>query len=70
MTFTIEILDEHVLNLFKALEEMQVIRISPQRTKTGTKTPQKKEFKATKLDTRGFKFNQEEANESIKYLPL
>ena len=59
MTFTVEVLDNHALNVLLELEQMHVIRLSRQQTKS----VKKKEFKATQLDTRGFKFNREEANE-------
>jgi hypothetical protein len=63
MTITVEILDNHALNVLRELEQMRVIRLLPQQTKSVTVTRKKKEFKATRLDTRGFKFNREEANE-------
>ena len=63
MTFTVEILDNHALNVLRELEQMHVIRLSRQQVKSSVTTTGKKEFKATRLDTRGFKFNREEANE-------
>lgn len=63
MIFTVEILDNHALNVLRELEQMRVIRLSRQQEKPVIKTAKKKEFKATRLDTRGFKFNREEANE-------
>ncbi len=63
MTYTIEILDKHALILLRELEQMHVIRISPQQEKKESKASPKKEFKATKIDTRSFNFNREEANE-------
>ena len=63
MTYTVEILDDHALNLLRELEQMKVIRLSAQNKKEQKSTARKKEFKAIGLDTRGFKFNREEANE-------
>lgn len=63
MTFTVEILDNHALNVLRELEQMHVIRLLHQQAKPPATTAKKKEFKATRLDTRGFKFNREEANE-------
>ncbi len=65
MTFTVEILNEHALNLLRELEEMRVIRLFYQRDQNAATTNggKKKEFKAIRLDTRGLKFNREEANE-------
>lgn len=63
MTYTVEILDSHALNLLRELEQMKVIRLSSQNKKEQKLTARKKEFKTIHLDTRGFKFNREEANE-------
>lgn len=63
MTFTVEILDNHALNVLRELEQMRVIRLSRQQTKPFATTAQTKEFKATQIDTRDFKFNRDEANE-------
>ena len=63
MTVTVEILDKHALNLLKELEQMQVIRLLQQTVKSTTSNIKKKEFKATRLDTTGFKFDRDEANE-------
>ena len=63
MTFTVEILDSHALNVLRELEKMHVIRLSRQQVKPSVTAAGKKEFNATRIDTRGFKFNREEANE-------
>jgi hypothetical protein len=63
MTITIEIIDNHALNLLKELEKLKIIRLIKQGDKEIAVAVQKKEFKAIQLDTRGFKFNREEANE-------
>lgn len=63
MTFTVEILDNHALNVLRELERMRVIRLSRQQTKPSATTAGKKVFNATRIDTRGFKFDREKANE-------
>lgn len=63
MTFTVEILNQHALNVLRELEQMRVIRLLRQQKTPAVAAPGKKEFKATRLDTLGFKFNREEANE-------
>ncbi len=62
MIFTIEIFDSKVLNILRELEQMRTIRLTPQ-GKQSVVGIKKKEFKAISLDTRGFKFNRDEANE-------
>lgn len=62
MTFTVEILDNHAQNVLRELEQMRVIRLSRQQAKPAVTATKKKEFKTTRLDTRGFKFNREEAS--------
>lgn len=62
MIYTIEIFDSKVLNILRELEQMRTIRLIPQ-TKPAISIAKKKEFNAIRLDTRGFKFNREEANE-------
>ena len=66
MRLTIEIMDFKVFNLLKELEKLRLLRLVEQTT-NGTIPDQKpilkKEFKAIHLDTIGFKFNREEANE-------
>lgn len=63
MTITIEVFDNHALNLLKELEELKIIRLVSRSDKKQKVVVKKKEFKAVKLDTREFKFNREEANE-------
>jgi hypothetical protein len=60
MTVTIEILNDTALGFLKNLEQLQVIRMIKPESKKLTK---KKKFVATSIDTRGFKFNRDEANE-------
>jgi len=63
MTLTVEILNHHALMLLRQLEQMKAIRLVPYRGNGKVSVAPKKEFKAIRLDTRGFKFNREEANE-------
>jgi hypothetical protein len=64
MIYTVELLDNHALNLLRELEHLKIIRLLPAKEKKAEQDkPVLKEFKATRLDTRGFKFNREEANE-------
>jgi hypothetical protein len=64
MTITIEVFDLHALNLLRELEQLKVIRFVPVAADE-SKQPmlEQKKFTAISLDTRGFKFNREEANE-------
>ena len=64
MTVTIEVFDLHALNLLRELEQLKVIRFVPIiEEEPKQPMPEQKKFTAIRLDTRGFKFNREEANE-------
>lgn len=64
MTVTIEVFDLHALNLLRELEQLKVIRFVPiAEEEPKLPMPEQKKFTAIRLDTRGFKFNREEANE-------
>ncbi|AEE52816.1 hypothetical protein [Haliscomenobacter hydrossis] len=64
MTVTIEVFDLHALNLLRELEQLKVIRFVPiTEDEPKRLVPEQKKFTAIRLDTRGFKFNREEANE-------
>jgi len=64
MTVTIEVFDLHTLNLLRELEQLKVIRFVPiVEEEPQQPLPEQKKFTAIRLDTRGFKFNREEANE-------
>jgi hypothetical protein len=64
MTITIEVFDLHALNLLRELEQLKVIRFVPVAADESKQPmPEQKKFTAISLDTRGFKFNREEANE-------
>lgn len=66
MIYTIELLDDKALRLLRDLEQLKLIRLI-RRENAGVSIPSdlkpKKRFNATSLDTRGFKFNREDANE-------
>lgn len=66
MIYTIELLDDKALRLLRDLEQLKLIRLI-RRENAGVPIPSdpkpKKSFNATSLDTRGFKFNREDANE-------
>lgn len=64
MTFTIEILHKQALELLRALESLQLIRLSKEKTTSADReSGPVRRFEAVSLDTRGFRFNREEANE-------
>lgn len=64
MTITIEVFDLHALNLLRELEQLNVIRFVAQpNNETDPNLPEHREFSAISLDTKGYKFNREEANE-------
>jgi hypothetical protein len=65
MTYTIELLNEHALRLLRELESMRIIRfISRESSSIEHKpTPPQKKFNAISIDTLGYNFNREEANE-------
>lgn len=64
MTVTIEVFDLHALNLLRELEQLKVIRFVPiTEEEPKQPMPEQKKFTAIRLDTRGFKFNREEAND-------
>lgn len=62
MIFTVEILNEHALKLLQELEQLKVIRLYRQ-AEDKKESKVKKEFKAITLDTRGYRFDRDEANE-------
>ncbi len=64
MTLVIEILHSRALDLLRALESLQVIRLREEkRLVFDQKNKPVRTFEAISLDTRGFRFNREEANE-------
>lgn len=64
MTITIEVVDKNAVNLLLELEKLKIIRLLPAvpLARKGNWV-HKKEFKAIQIDTKGFKFDREEANE-------
>ncbi|MDX2282844.1 MAG: hypothetical protein NW241_01720 [Bacteroidia bacterium] len=64
MTFTIEILHSRALDLLRALESLHMIRLSSgTASAAGEDGKPARTFEAIALDTRGFRFNREEAHE-------
>lgn len=64
-TVTLDILNDHVLNLLKDLEKMKVIKLKKNDTKkkTDTMSTKKVSFQALSIDTKNFHFDRNEANE-------
>ncbi|UYZ64997.1 hypothetical protein [Hymenobacter weizhouensis] len=66
MTYTVELKNEHALRLLEELEQLGVLTIQThdsQSTEADSRALGTKKFTAVQLDTRGFKFNRDEANE-------
>ncbi|MFN4255224.1 MAG: hypothetical protein ACK4Q5_09485 [Saprospiraceae bacterium] len=67
MTITVELLNEKTLALLRDLEQLSLLRVLS--TNAGSKSKVRpvrraaKKFTAVQLDTHGFKFNRQEANE-------
>lgn len=58
-TYTVQILREEAKNLLDQLQKLEIIRFVENKS---VKSFDKK-FEAFSIDTKGFKFNREEANE-------
>jgi hypothetical protein len=58
-TYTIQLLKEEAKNLLDQLQKLEIIRFVENKS---VKSFDKK-FDAFRIDTKGFKFNREEANE-------
>lgn len=64
MTYTVELKNEHALRLLEELEQLGVLTIQGKQIAAEASTsPGIKTFNAVQLDTRGYKFNRDEANE-------
>ena len=65
MTYLLEIKKEYALPLLEVLQQQEAIllRENPATAAEASKAERKINFDLLKLDTRGFKFNREEANE-------
>lgn len=57
-TLLVEVKDKSAIEVLEALEKTKLIKLTKKKDKKKFKT-----FDRVKLDTRGFKFNREEANE-------
>ena len=62
MTVTIEILHQSALELLRKLESEHKIRMQPSSVPVDTSYPERK-FEAITIDTRGYSFNRQQANE-------
>ena len=66
-TVTVTLKNEHSLRLLQELEKLEVLSINAtsetQPLSTGFRSPAERTFDAIRINTRGFKFNREEANE-------
>lgn len=58
-TYTIQLLKEEAKNILEQLQKLEIIRFIDTKT---VKSFDKK-FDAFRIDTKGYKFNREEANE-------
>lgn len=57
---TVEIIKDEAIKLLEELQRLNIIRVlKPERKRRAGKN----KFQALRLNTRGFKFNREEANE-------
>ena len=64
MTYLLEIKKDYALPLLEVLQQQQAIELHETLTAPETgKAERKIDFSLLQLDTRGFKFNREEANE-------
>ena len=64
MTYLLEIKKDYALPLLEVLQQQQAIELHEATTTAETnKSKRKIDFSLLQLDTRGFKFNREEANE-------
>lgn len=57
-TVIVELKKDHAIDILDALQKMDIIKIV-----TDLKKKSVKSFDAVKLNTKGFKFNRDEANE-------
>lgn len=63
MTYLLEIKKDYALPLLEVLLQQQAIELKPAEAETAPKPVRTRTYDALRLDTRGFKFNREEANE-------
>ena len=63
MTYTLEIKKDYALALLEVLQEQEAIELKPSEEISSQQPARLRTFDALRLDTRGFKFNREEANE-------
>ena len=62
-TVTLEILNEKAMNLLRDLEQLKLLRFRKDSQRSSRQAKKKVTFDAVAIDTTGFKFDREEANE-------
>lgn len=62
-TVTLEILNEKAMNLLRDLEQLKLLRFRKDSQKSSKHAKKKVTFDAIAIDTTGFKFDRDEANE-------
>ncbi len=62
-TVTLEILNDKALNLLRDLEQLKVLRVRKDSQKSTATTHKQVTFDAVAIDTTGYKFDRNEANE-------
>jgi hypothetical protein len=61
--YNVTVLNSQAVALLEALARIKFIMLTPAEQKTAKEVPEKKPRFTANLDTRGFKFNRDEANE-------
>jgi len=62
-TVTLEILNEKAMNLLRDLEQLKLLRFRKDAQQASKHAKKKVTFDAVAIDTTGFKFDRDEANE-------
>jgi hypothetical protein len=60
-TITLEVLNESALQILQEMEKLKIVRLW--KNKKETRNSKTTSFKAVSLNTEGFRFNRDEANE-------
>lgn len=62
-TVTLEILNDKAINLLRDLEQLKLLRFRKDSQQASEYSKKKATFNAVRLDTTGYKFDRDEANE-------
>lgn len=62
-TVTLEILNDKAINLLRNLEQLKLLRFRNDSLQASEHSKKKATFNAVTLDTKGYKFDRDEANE-------